>query len=164
MQLVYVEPLLWMHHLQFRYSYQYKVSNSDRLVYNWDKDLEEFSPDYDEVSSSIFENQYSNHLLNLSVRTSRKKYNYNIGVDLEPQRSVSYSLLSEHPDEPFIRSVLNFSPTINFRYKFSKRTRLQIVYRGKGRQPNIRDLQAGTDNTNPLNIRCLLYTSDAADE
>lgn len=152
-QLVYVEPLLWMHHLQFRYSYQYKVSNSDRLVYNWDKDLEEFSPDYDEVSSSIFENQYSNHLLNLSVRTSRKKYNYNIGVDLEPQRSVSYSLLSEHPDEPFIRSVLNFSPTINFRYKFSKRTRLQIVYRGKGRQPNIRDLQAGTDNTNPLNIR-----------
>lgn len=152
-QLVYVEPLLWMHHLQLRYSYQYKVNNSDRLVYNWDKELEEFSPDYDEESSTIFENQYSNHLLNLSVRTSRKKYNYNIGVDLEPQKSVSYSLLSDHPDEPLKRSVLNFSPTLNFRYKFSKRTRLQIVYRGKGRQPNIRDLQAGTDNTNPLNIR-----------
>ena len=30
------------------------------------------------------------------------------------------------------RSVMNFSPTVNFRYKFSKRTRLQIVYRGKG--------------------------------
>ena len=47
----------------------------------------------------------------------------------------------------------NISPTVNFRYKFSKRTRLQIVYRGKSRQPNIRDLQPVTDRTNPLNIR-----------
>ena len=30
---------------------------------------------------------------------------------------------------------------------------MQIVYRGKGKQPNIRDLQPVTDRTNPLNIR-----------
>lgn len=152
-QLVYVEPLPWQHFLQFRYSYQDKVNNSDRYVYNWDKDLGEISPDYEEKGSSVFENQYSNHLLNLSVRTSRKKYNYNVGVDFEPQKSVSYSLLSDKPEDPLNRSVLNFSPTVSFRYKFSKRTRLQIVYRGKGRQPNIRDLQPGTDEINPLNIR-----------
>lgn len=152
-QLVYVEPLPWLHFLQFRYSYQYKVNNSDRFVYNWDKDLGEFTPDYDEESSNQFENQYSNHLLNLSVRTSRKKYNYNIGADFEPQKSVSHSLLSDDLAYPLRRSVLNFSPTVNFRYKFSKRTRLQIVYRGKGRQPNIRDLQPVADKTNPLNIR-----------
>ena len=152
-QLVYVEPLLWMHHLQLRYSYQYKVNNSDRFVYDWNEDLGEFTPDYDESASNQFENQYSNHLLNLAVRTSRKKYNYNVGVDLEPQKSVSHSLLSDPPEEPLKRSVLNFSPTVNFRYKFSKRTRLQIVYRGKGRQPNVRDLQPVEDRTNPLNIR-----------
>lgn len=152
-QLVYVEPLPWQHFLQFRYSYQSKVNNSDRFVYDWDKNLGEFTPDYDEEASNQFENQYTNHLLNLSVRTSRKKYNYNIGADFEPQRSVSHSLLSNPPEEPLTNSVLNFSPTVNFRYKFSKRTRLQIVYRGRGRQPNIRDLQPVTDRTNPLNIR-----------
>lgn len=152
-QLVYVEPLPWRHFLQFRYSYQYKVNNSDRFVYDWDKKLEEFAPDYDEESSNRFENQYSNHLLNLSVRTSRKKYNYNIGADFEPQKSVSHSLLNDTPENQLEKSVMNISPTVNFRYKFSKRTRLQIVYRGKGRQPNIRDLQPIVDRTNPLNIR-----------
>ena len=85
LQLVYVEPLPWFHFLQFRYSYQYRVNNSDRFVYNWNKELEEFAPDYDEDASNCFENQYSNHLFNLAVRTSRKKYNYNIGADFEPQ-------------------------------------------------------------------------------
>ncbi len=44
LQLVYVEPLPWFHFLQFRYSYQYRVNNSDRFVYNWNKELEEFAP------------------------------------------------------------------------------------------------------------------------
>ena len=153
MQLVYVEPLPWLHFLQFRYSYQYRANNSDHFVYNWDKDLDEFTPDYDEEASNCFENQYSNHLFNVAVRTSRKKYNYNIGADFEPQKSVSHSVLKDDPENQLERSVFNFSPTVNFRYKFSKRTRLQIVYRGKSRQPNIRDLQPVTDRTNPLNIR-----------
>ena len=152
-QLVYVEPLPWLHFLQFRYSYQYRANNSDHFVYNWDKDLDEFTPDYDEEASNCFENQYSNHLFNVAVRTSRRKYNYNIGADFEPQKSVSHSVLKDDPENQLERSVFNFSPTVNFRYKFSKRTRLQIVYRGKSRQPNIRDLQPVTDRTNPLNIR-----------
>ena len=53
LQLVYVEPLPWFHFLQFRYSYQYRVNNSDRFVYNWNKELEEFAPDYDEDLSLI---------------------------------------------------------------------------------------------------------------
>ena len=40
----------------------------------------------------------SNHLVNLAIRTSQKKYNYNIGVDFEPQKSVSHSLLSDAPE------------------------------------------------------------------
>ena len=72
LQLVYVEPLPWLHFLQFRYSYQHRINNSDRFVYNWDKKAEEFAPDYDEDASNCFENQYSNQLFNLAVRTSRK--------------------------------------------------------------------------------------------
>ena len=153
LQLVYVEPLPWQHFLQFRYSYQYRVNNSDHFVYNWDKEQEEFTPDFKDESSNQFENQYNNHLFNLAVRTSRKMYNYNIGVDIEPQHSVSHSLLHTSTGEVPERSVLNFSPTVNFRYKFSKRTRLQIVYRGKSRQPNILDLRPEPDRTNPLNVR-----------
>lgn len=153
LQLIYVEPLPWLHFLQFRYSYQHQVSRSDRSVYEWDKRNDDFFVEPDSAASNRFENQYSNHLFNLGVRTSRKMYNYNIGVDIEPQKSVSYSYPGEGMTEPFTKHVLNFSPTVNFRYKFSKRTRLQVVYRGKSKQPNIRDLQPIADKTNPLNIR-----------
>lgn len=153
LQLVYVEPLPWTHFLQFRYSYQYKTTNSDRYVYNWDEALQDFVTDYDTLSSNSFENQYSNHLFNVSVRTNRKMYNYNIGFDLEPQKSTSASMMGHKLNHPFTKSVLNFSPTVNFRYKFSKRTRLQLVYRGKSKQANMRDLQPVADMTNPLNIR-----------
>ena len=152
-QLVYVEPLPWAHFLQFRYSYQHRTSNSDRKAYNWNKELEDFTEDPDTLNSNCFENQYSNHLVNLSVRTSQKKYNYNVGVDLEPQKSVSDNFLLDELKYSLPRSVLNFSPTVSFRYKFSKRTRLQITYRGKSRQPSVRDLQPVADQTNPLNIR-----------
>lgn len=86
LQLVYVEPLPNRYFLQFRYSYQYRVTNSDRFVYNWDEAMEDFAADYDSLASNSFESQYSTHLFNMAVRTSRKKYNYNIGVDLEPQK------------------------------------------------------------------------------
>lgn len=55
------------------------------------------------------------------------------------------------------RLAFNFSPTINFRYQFSKRTRLQIAYRGKSRQPNIHDLQSVVDNANLLDIRAKTF-------
>ena len=153
LQLVYSEPLPWMHFLQFRYSYQNRTTNSDRFVYNWDNETEDFVADYDSLSSNCFENQYSTHLFNLGVRTNRKKYSYNVGIDLEPQKSVSQSFLENKVRYEIEKNVFNFSPTVNFRYKHSKRTQLQIIYRGRSRQPRITDLQPVADASNPLNIR-----------
>lgn len=153
LQLVYVEPLPSRYFLQFRYSYQYRVSGSDRFVYNWDADADSFLFDCDTLASNSFESQYSTHLFNLSLRTSRRKYNYNAGVDLEPQQLDSRSFLHDEAKHRMKKAVFNFAPTLNFRYKFSKRTRLQMVYRGKGRQPGVRDLQPAADMSNPLNIR-----------
>lgn len=153
LQLVYVEPLPNRYFLQFRYSYQYRVTNSDRFVYNWDEAADDFVADYDTLASNSFESQYSTHLFNMAIRASRKKYNYNVGVDIEPQKLDSRSFLDDVPKHRMTKSVFNFSPTLNFRYKFSKRTQLQAIYRGKGRQPNVRDLQPVADMTNPLNVR-----------
>lgn len=58
LQLVYVEPLPNRYFLQFRYSYQYRVTNSDRFVYNWDEAMEDFVADYDSLASNSFESQY----------------------------------------------------------------------------------------------------------
>lgn len=153
LQLVYSEPLPWKHFLQFRYSYQYRMADSEHYVYNWDTSAGDFMEEYDVQSSNSFENRYSTHLFNVGVRTNKKKYNYNIGVDMEPQKSVSRSVAEEMPDVGIEKNVFNVSPTVNFRYKRSKRTNLQLVYRGRSRQPRMTDLQPVTDTSNPLNIR-----------
>lgn len=38
------------------------------------------------------------------------------------------------------RNAINYSPTINFKYTFSKQTTLKINYRGRTAQPGMTDL------------------------
>lgn len=52
---MYVEPLPNRYFLQFCYSYQYQVTNSDHFVYNWDEAMEDFVADYDSLASNSFE-------------------------------------------------------------------------------------------------------------
>ena len=51
------------------------------------------------------------------------------------------------------RNAINYSPTINFKYTFSKQTTLKINYRGRTAQPGMTDLYRKKDISDPLNIR-----------
>lgn len=51
-----------------------------------------------------------------------------------------------------IRNVVNVSPTLDFRYRFSKLSNLRINYRGTTTQPNMTDLMDITDDSDPLNV------------
>ena len=85
------------------------------------------------------------------MRYVRQKYNLNFGVMIQPQRSKyiqDYQGL--HVDT--VRTVTNFSPTLDFRYRFSKMSNLRINYRGTTSQPSISQLLDITDNSDPLNI------------
>lgn len=51
-----------------------------------------------------------------------------------------------------VRTVFNFSPQLDFRYRFSKVSQLRINYRGRSSQPSMENLLPITDNSNPLNV------------
>ena len=51
------------------------------------------------------------------------------------------------------RSVFNFAPNVDFRYRFSKVSQLRFNYRGRTGQPSMENLLPIVDNSNPLNIR-----------
>ena len=51
------------------------------------------------------------------------------------------------------RTVFNFAPNLDFRYRFSKVSQLRITYRGRSSQPSMENLLPIVDNSNPLNIR-----------
>jgi hypothetical protein len=172
-QLTYSEPLWRATFLQFSYQFQYKYSKSDRATYDFSNLGEDFfagipltyggwneylnrlqNPleSYKDDNLSRF-SEYKNyiHEMQVMLRIVRPKYNFNVGVMLQPQKSKyvqDYKGL--HVDTT--RTVTNFTPTLDFRYRFNKVSNLRINYRGTTSQPSMTDLLDITDDSNPLNI------------
>lgn len=157
-QLTYSEPIFKNTFLQFSYKYQYKYSKSDRSTYSiGDFDFPILPSGYnDEANYDIDQSQfaeYKNYINEISVnlRFIREKYQLNVGVTLMPQKS-EMSYRKSALDTLVTRNVTNFTPTVDFRYRFSKQTRLRVNYRGRTSQPSMTDLLDVTDNSDPLNI------------
>ncbi len=91
------------------------------------------------------------HNIDVQLRMVREKLNMNIGISAQPQRS---HYIQQYLGVPIdtIRTVTNFSPTLNLRYRFNQQTNLQVQMRGQTQQPNITQLLDIYDDTNPLNI------------
>ena len=95
---------------------------------------------------------YYNHDINAGLNLIREKYRFNVGVSLQPQNTTLTYKKSEL-DTIVKRSVFNFAPNIDFRYRFSKVSQLRFTYRGRASQPSMENLLDITDDSNPLNIR-----------
>lgn len=160
-QLTYSEPIARATFLQFSYRFQYKYSESDKTTF----DLLNF-PDWEiggplpsgyeqhpvDSLGKYAEYRYYNHDASVSLRFIREKYQLSAGVSLQPQHSVlSYKRGDYMIDTA--RNVFNFSPNIDFRYRFSKVSQLRFIYRGRSGQPSMENLLPIADNSNPLNIR-----------
>lgn len=173
LQFTYSEPIAKAMFLQFSYKYQYNHSESDRSTYdfsnlgegyfngivpqyrNWDAWLSRLinpiDSYYDNDLSRYSEYRNYIHELQLMYRWIQPKFQFNLGVMLQPQKSkYMQDYQSTHIDT--VRNVVNWSPTLDFRYRFSKVSNLRINYRGTTTQPNISDLLDITDNSDPLNI------------
>ena len=170
----YSEPIFDRTYLQFSYQYQYKYTKSDRGTYDFSQlGLPFFSvvpayrdwggylsmlgtsplEDFRDDNLSRF-SEYKNyiHTAEIALRITRRDYNLNVGFQLMPQKShFTQDYQGVHADTT--RTVTNFSPTADFRWKISKVSQLRFTYRGTSSQPSMSDLLDITDDSNPLNIK-----------
>lgn len=172
-QTTYSEPLWKGAYLQFSYQYTYSYNKSDRHTYDfsnlgedffsgltatyrsWDGYLARLSKPYtdylDDDLSRFSEYKNYQHNINVMLRMIRNKWQLNAGVMFQPLHS-SYvqDYLGVAVDTT--RNVLNFSPTFDLRYRFTKVSNLRINYNATTTQPSISQLLAITDDSDPLNI------------
>ncbi len=153
----YSEPIAKNRFLQFTYGYQTSYNKTDRKTYNildWKNDGEVNSiEDYiDADLSKMAKNYYDNHEVNLQLNTIKEKYSYNIGFAVQPQKNRMKYEQGVH-DIDTVRTVVNFTPVFDYRYRFNKQSQLRIMYRGRTSQPSMTNLLPIRDETNPLNIR-----------
>ena len=156
------EPLWTATFLQLSYQFSYRYNDSKRSTYELPEVLEGWCypewmlpDDYGRYRSeelsrfATYENM--DHDITAQLRLIREKYNMNVGLTLLPQRSkMNYQYMNHDIDT--IRTVFNFTPTMNFRYRWSKQRSLRVNYRGRSSQPSMTDLLPITDDSNPLNI------------
>ena len=177
LQATYSEPLWKATFLQLSYKFTYKYSKTDRSTYNFSDFSDEeanqwasITPEYrgwgnylstlrspldeyfDSDQSRFSEYKNYIHEMQLMMRFVRPKYNLSFGAMLQPQKSnFIYDYMGQHIETT--RNVTNFSPALDFRYRFSKVSNLRINYRGTTSQPSMTDLLDITDDSNPLNIK-----------
>lgn len=160
-QVTYSEPIAKATFLQFSYQFQYKYSKSDKTTF----DLLDY-PDWaiggalpsgyeshavDSLSKNA-EYRYYNHDASVGLRFIRPKYQLNVGMSFQPQNStLSYKKGDYMIDTT--RTVFNFAPNMDLRFRFSKVSQFRFTYRGRSNQPTMENLLPITDNSNPLNIR-----------
>ena len=170
---LYSEPLWKGAHLQFNYELRYNQNKSDRKTYDFSHQTQNiFSgivPEYrewDDWLSTVYPtldtflddslsrySEYKNytHNIRLTLRHWQEEYDYNIGILVQPQHSNFIQDYRGHYVDT-IRNVVNFTPTIDFHYKFSDQQNIYAHYRGDTQQPDITQLLEIRDDSNPLYI------------
>ncbi|MBQ8463476.1 MAG: TonB-dependent receptor [Prevotella sp.] len=159
--------------LQLNYRYNYSHQKNDPSTYDFpdftDEAFRQALEDYREWTAlfGLLPNPYEDYLstrlsryserteyghhADVQLRVVREKYNVNVGVNIQPQRSHYIQQYLGRPVDT-VRTVTNISPTLNLRYRPSQYANLQVTYRGTTQQPNITQLLDIYDDTNPLNI------------
>ena len=157
-RLSYSEPIFKGGFLQFSYDFQYKNSKTENSTFDMPNDWnvnQGFLSDQAVFNSDLSKNaeyNYYNHQAEVQLRWIRDKMRFNAGVSFQPQRStLSYTMGDYSVDT--VRTVFNFTPTLDFRYNFSKTSQLRVNYRGRSSQPSMTDLLPITDDTDPLNVK-----------
>lgn len=108
----------------------------------------------------------------LNVKMTRSKYNLTLGFNIDPTNSTNYtyqpfdgsvpvqqlvypfdSRLTNQRGDSIIseieQDVVNFSPIINFNYRFGERSNLRIDYEGYTEQPSANQLRDYIDTSRP---------------
>ena len=148
--LSWVEPIGHNNFIQATYSISQNKQESLKNSYVRGEDSEDYNV-LDTAYSKSYRNNFINQQASLAFKAVREKYDYTIGMNLEPSHSVSENFVGDTTLSKLTRNVVNLSSMVRFNYRFDKRTNLRINYRGRTSQPSMTQLQPVADISDPLN-------------
>lgn len=145
----WVEPIGHSNFIQATYSFSQKNQESLKKSYVLGEDGE-YSV-LDTAYSQSYRNDFINQRASLSFKAQRQKYNYTIGLNVDPSYTKSETFVGDSTLSVLKRNVVNLSPMAQFNYMFDKQTNLRINYSGRTSQPSMTQLQPVADVSDPRN-------------
>lgn len=140
--LSYVEPSGKDNLLQFSYNYGQETSKRNRNT--WKKDALGEYTEIDSAYTRNTENKYITQNFSVNFQSTKEKYTYTVGFSVDPSSSRSLITLGDSTIERTKQDVVNFSPSLYFRYSPTPSTNLDVSYSGNTTQPSISQLSADT--------------------
>lgn len=144
----YSEPLNKYQSIDLTYSHNLNYSRNNRNTYNVDSATQ--AKTLNSILSNDYENEFYNNRIGLSLRTTKKKYNYTIGLSLQPVNLQGNSITKDSAYKTIKRA--NVFPIARFAYHFNRTKTFNLSYNGNATQPSFSQLQPVPDQSNQQNI------------
>ena len=144
----YSEPLTKYRSLDFSYSHNLSHSRNNRQTYNVDSATQ--AKTLNSFLSNDYENDFYNNRIGVSMRTTKKKYNYTIGISVQPVNLQGNSITKDSVYQTIRRA--NVFPIARFVYNFNRTRSLNFSYNGNATQPSFSQLQPVQDVSNQQSI------------
>ncbi|MCQ2069047.1 MAG: outer membrane beta-barrel protein [Bacteroidaceae bacterium] len=164
-QATYSEPIATGTYLQFSYQFQYSAQNSDRATYNmsdaladtwgnpdWIYEDNQLTRDEKLSTNSFYYNYDQTAQIQFRKNATDQTYNFTVGLSVLPQYSkMNYTGMGV-TDTLLERTVFNWTPTVQFRYRVTRQEQINIRYNGRSSQPQMSQLLDIRDDTDPFRV------------
>ncbi len=143
----YSEPINKYRSIDFSYSHNLNYGRNNRQTYNVDSATQ--AKTLNNFLTNDYENNFYNNRIGVSLRTTKKKYNYTVGISVQPVNLQGKSLTRDSAYKTIKRA--NIFPIARLVYNFSRTKTLNFSYNGNATQPSFSQLQPVQDISNPQN-------------
>lgn len=151
----YTEPIGKNKILEVNYAHTDNSSTSNRTAFSYNKTTKLYDS-LNPQQTNFFKNKFTGNRLGLNFRYSKNGFNFQAGgamqegnIDNHSVRGI-YTAIGKDTVIKTKQSYINFFPTANFHYDFSRRKNIRLSYQGRTSQPNVRQLQDVRDESNTL--------------
>lgn len=146
----YTEPIGKNGRTEFEYEIGTRPNNSDRRLYNYSEQMDEYSI-LDTALSNSFESSYLTQEYEIGYQFNNEKVRAQAELEYQDARLLTDQLF------PYVteinRRFYSYLPSARLDYKFSDITNMELIYRTWTREPDIDQLQDVINNSNPLQLR-----------
>lgn len=153
-RLTHVEPINEHNFLEFSASANLSDRYRTQYYHFWDNNTQAWVDSINGKSNLSFSsdtwNRNTNYNLSASYRMTSDTYNFSIGLDVLPQRQL-YKDYFDHSRD-YVRHYINYSPRLEYRYNWTRRTNLHITLNGQTSQPSMNQLQARKNQTSATHV------------
>jgi hypothetical protein len=140
----YSEPINKYRSIDFSHSHNLNYGRNDKKTFNVDSFTKVKT--INTILSNDYENNFYNNRFGVSLRTTKKKYNYTLGISVQPVDLQGKSITKDSSYKAISR--VNIFPIARLVYNFSRSKSLNVNYTGNASQASFGQLQPVVDSSN----------------